>query len=448
MKQIYKTPIVLFCIFLCSVGVAQNLAELADMAQEHIRGRIEAAGIPPKIDIGGEQIYASDILPQFYEDRIYMPAWVGTEDLLDQARELGRIIREADKEGLTPTDYHLIMLEATVQDLRANLAQGTPLDPARVADLDILLTDAFLLYGAHLVAGRVDPLTINPEWNAQQQETDLARILEDGLRNKNIREALENLLPHYPVYARVREQRAFYQKLADEGGWPQIPGGPALRNGDEDERIPLIRKRLNMVGDLEPDKASGTLFDDDVDRALRRFQERHGLTVDGVLGKGTLAAMNVSAEQRVRQLEVNMERWRWLPYEEANRFIVVNAGGYELFVIENDRIWATIRSIVGKPYRSTPVFSDNMKYLVLNPYWFVPHSIATKDILPKVKKNSNYLKQRNFKVFSGWGANAKEINPANINWSQVTAQNFKYSLRQEPGPNNALGRIKFMFPNK
>ncbi|KPK72858.1 hypothetical protein AMJ87_03570 [candidate division WOR_3 bacterium SM23_60] len=432
-------------LVLNSVGFAQGLA---DQVQEHLRARIEAAAVPPKIVIHDDLIYSSIVLPQFYEQRVYMPVWSNDKGILvERVDELLRAIRDAYREGLTPADYHLARIETTLQEVRENQAQRKPYNPARLADLDLLLTDAFLVYGAHLLAGRVDPETIDAQWRAYRREADLGQILQKALDSNNIQQSLTNLLPSQPGYARLREKLALYRAIAARGGWLSIPYGPKLRKGDEDERIVLLRKRLAAVGDIALAKVENeAFFDEPLDTALRQFQKRHGLTADGVLGQTTLVALNIPAEQRVRQILVNMERWRWLPQDLGRIHIIVNIANYELDVVENSNEVLTTRVIVGKPYRRTPVFSDKMTYLVINPHWYVPHNIAVKDILPNVKKDPAYLTNNNIKLFAGQGTN--EINPLSIDWSQVTESNFKYSLRQDPGVSNALGRMKFMFPNK
>jgi murein L,D-transpeptidase YcbB/YkuD len=430
---------------LCTITFAQGLT---DQAQEHLRARIEAAGVPPRIVIRDDLIHSSIVLPQFYEQRAYMPAWSNNKGLLVvQVDALLKAIKDADTEGLTPTDYHLVRIEATLREVRENQAQRKPYDPVRLADLDLLLTDAFLVYGAHLLAGRVNPETIDAQWKAYQREADLGQILQKALASNDIEQSLRDLLPPQPGYARLHEKLAIYRTIAARGGWFSIPQGSKLRKGDQDERVALLRKRLTAVGDLSSTEADNeSFFDEELDRALRHFQKRHGLTVDGVLGQTTLVALNIPTEQRVRQILVNMERWRWLPQDLGHRYIIVNIANYELDVVENGHEVLTTRVIVGKPYRRTPVFSDKMTYLVINPHWYVPHNIAVKDILPNIEKDPGYLTKNNIKLLAGQGT--LEINPLTIDWSHVTESNFGYTLRQDPGVNNALGRIKFMFPNK
>jgi murein L,D-transpeptidase YcbB/YkuD len=190
------------------------------------------------------------------------------------------------------------------------------------------------------------------------------------------------------------------------------------------------------------------LFDEALEQALKRFQTRYGLTADGVLDTTTRAELNVSADRRVEQLEVNLERWRWLPQDLGRRHIIVNIPAFELEVVEKDAVVLAMRVVVGRPYQHTPVFSETMRYLVLNPYWEVPHDIAVQDVLPHIKRDFSYLSQQQMQMYKGWGPAAQVIDPATVNWSAITPASFPFRLSQDPGPVNALGRIKFMFLNK
>ena len=377
-----------------------------------------------------------------------MPGWCDDNGLRSGRIEaLVKAIKNAYKEGLTPADYHLKRIEATLQEIRENQAKIRPYNPTRLAEFDLLMTDAFLIYAAHLLAGRVDPETIDAQWKAYRREAALGQILQKALEGNSIDHELSNLMPAQPGYARLREKLALYRRIQAEGGWPVIPAGPKLRKGDRDERLALLRERLASIGDLlTEDAEEKDYFDEELEQALRTFQKRHGLTVDGILGQTTLVALNVPVERRVRQILVNMERWRWLPENLGKRYIIVNIANFELEVVENNQEMLSILIIVGKPYRRTPVFSDNMSYLVLNPQWYVPRNIAVKDILPLVKKNPSYLTKNNISLLSSGGG--QEIDPASVDWSRVNESNFSFTLRQAPGVNNALGRIKFMFPNK
>jgi murein L,D-transpeptidase YcbB/YkuD len=220
--------------------------------------------------------------------------------------------------------------------------------------------------------------------------------------------------------------------------------------GDRDIRISAVNDRLVFWGDKPkaPKPVASDLFDPELDKALRRFQRRHGIDADGVLGKKTLSALNFSASERLSQVEINMERWRWIPHHLGTQYILVNTADYSLQVVAGLETLLEMRVVVGRPEQLTPVLSGDINYVVINPYWHVPHSIAVRDILPKLRKNPAYLREQHIAVLEGWGENAPKISPESVDWTAISEHNFRYKLRQEPGPKNSLGRIKFMFPNK
>jgi murein L,D-transpeptidase YcbB/YkuD len=272
-------------------------------------------------------------------------------------------------------------------------------------------------------------------------------VLQEALAENRIEEALNELRPPQYGYHRLRQVLNRYREIAAAGGWPIISPGPKLEKGSGDPRVSILRDRLMKSGYLD-DSAGGSTFDEGMEKGVIRFQNNHGLAPDGVVGPDTLEALNVSIEDRIRQIELNLERWRWLPYDLGNPHILINMADFHLEVIENVQKVMAMRTIVGKGYRRTPVFSDKMTYLVLNPFWHVPPGIAVKDKLPLIKKDPHYLAKQNMRVFQGWGADAREVDPAQINWTEISERNFNYRLRQDPGPQNALGRVKFMFPNR
>ena len=416
---------------------------------ERIRTRIEAAGVVAEFRAGGEPIYESVVLPDFYERRLYRPAWSDERGPTALADDLVSALRRADLEGLRPEDYHVAGIAAVLAAVRTGAGNDPTRDPDRLAELDLLLTDAFLVYGAHLLAGRVNPETLRPEWLVNRRSADIADVLEVALTSRNVSGALETLVPPQSGYRRLREALARYREVAARGGWPAIPDRWTLRRGDRGPAVTALRERLRLEDGLVPaEHPDGELFDEALEQALKTFQRRHGLVADGTVGAATRAELNVRLEHRVEQLELNLERWRWLPEDLGRRRIVVNIPAFELEVVEDEAVVLALRVVVGRLYHRTPVFSDTMRYIVLNPYWHVPRRIAAEDLLPEVRQDPSYLARHRLRVFPSSTADAREVDPATVDWSAITPAAFPYQLRQDPGPLNALGRVKFMFLNK
>ncbi|MDH5298223.1 MAG: L,D-transpeptidase family protein, partial [Desulfobulbaceae bacterium] len=431
------------CLALVAAGVAAaaDAPSFAAQTQEAVRQRLEAAGQPGALTICHECLYDRAAVQEFYLSRLFQPAWSEEGRPTPLAAELASAIRAAEAEGLMPEHYHLKHITALLSALdRQPKAEAA-------ADLDLLLTDAFLVLGSHFLSGRINPTTIDPEWLAKRREGDLPATLRKALASNDITATLQTLLPQQQGYAALHRALARYRQLVAKGGWPTVPTGPKLEPGARGPRVAALRGRLAAEGDLAATAAAGDCFDDILGDAVRHFQARHGLDNDGVVGAATLAALNVPSSQRARQLVLNLERWRWLPPDLGQRHILINIAAFQLAFMEGETPTLAMRVVVGKPYRRTPVFSGTVTYLVLNPAWEVPSSIAAKDILPEIRKDRHYIQRLGFRVFQGWGAEARAINPATANRQASRAGTFPYRLRQEPGPLNALGRVKFMFPN-
>jgi len=434
-------------VFLCSYGVSSERSSSVQINDSEIGLLIKSEVIEWKTlsnrFIGGDRIYSSILVERFYKGRNYKPAW-SRDDRLMQADILIKAVEEAYGDGLTPDYYHIGLIKSLVDKAEKKL-----LEPLRIADLDILLTDAFITLGCHLSGGCVNPATIESEWFAKRGNVDVSSVLEQALKKKRIREALMKLRPGQDSYARLRQALAWYRELLSKDEWPSVSNGPLLKNKSISGRVVELRKRLAASADLEADEArGGRLFDEKLKQAAIIFQKRHGLKADGIVGSVTLSALNVPLRRRIRQMELNMERLRWILGNPEQRSIVVNIADFKLAVIENGKSVLSMKVVVGKPYQSTPVFTANMTYLVINPSWNIPDGIARDEILKKIRKDPHYLAKQNIKVLRGWGSHEEEINPETINWSVITADTLKYRFRQEPGPLNPLGQIKFMLPNR
>jgi L,D-transpeptidase YcbB len=391
----------------------------------------------------------SPLVFQFYEGREFRPAWSDDFGPSPEAEDFLEVIRSAYREGLNPEDYQLNKIEEVLSDLYASQIGLEPYDVAELAGLDLILTQAFFLYASHMVDGRVDHQNIYPDWVVNERSADLAAVLSDALEAKEMQKTLADLAPPYPRYAGLKEALIQYQAIAESGGWSEVSPGPKLQRGSRGNRVAILRQRLIISGDLASIVWEELgVFDHDLELAVRKFQKRHGLKDDGRVGKSTLKEINVPVETRIRQIALNMDRLRWLSDDMGRNYIFVNIADFSLEVMEDERPVMAMRIIAGKDEQRSCVLSAKMTYLELNPFWRVPDSIAAKEILPQIKKEPGYLEQKNIKVFKDWKDNAKEMDPKLISWPRLRASNLGYKFRQEPGPLNPLGRIKFIFPNE
>ena len=422
---------------------------LSDQVRSRLRYRIETTGIPLDRPVRAELIYESEMVPLFYQQRNYQPAWSDeTGRPYPRVSILLQEIRNGDQEGLDPEIYHL----AKIQGLLSQLNRSVPdtLSIERLVDLDLLLTDAFFFYGSHLLTGRLKREVLNPDWISDRVEANLIQTLQSAVTQDRVGETMRNFPPPQPGYRTLKSALARYRKIAQAGGWPVLPAGPKIRKGDRDIRVPTLRCRLQIEGDLrlQPDE-DADLMDDRMDEAveagLRNFQRRNGLDIDGILGTSTVAQLNVPAQERVRQLELNLIRWHWLPREMGQRHIVVNIAGFDLRLFQNQQAKMDMRVIVGRSSWRTPIFSDVVSALVLSPHWNVPQSIARGEMIPLLRKDPGYFARHNIRVFQNQGAGSREIDPTTLDPSQITSSAGSYSFLQEHGPKNALGRIKFQF---
>lgn len=393
-------------------------------------------------------------LAEFYRQVGFRPVWVSSTGLLLPQGERVLQALSAVKAIHTDMDPSSRPWLETLKVAHAALprtSSGLPLAPQ--LETDVMLTAMVLRHARETWMGQIAPETLFGEWLAvrRTEDRDFPTELARAIRENHLPEFMESLHPERTAYQRLRKARQRYESMRQAGGWPVIPDGPTLRQGSTGPRVAALIQRLDVSGDLvvspPTDLNEDLLFDDSLAVAVKRFQARHGLTPDGAVGDKTLAALNVPIDRRISQLELNMERWRWYPDDFGKRYVLVNIPAFELDVVETGEATTKMRVVVGKNRRPTPIMSSEMTYMEVNPYWTVPIKIARKDILPKVIKDPTYLSRQGIRVFAGWDRHAPEIQPKQIAWKDVSRRNFPFRLRQEPSKHNALGRIKFMFPN-
>jgi len=409
--------------------------------RESIRVEIEQLRESGVLSIGGVDIAAGNLLAEVYERRNFAPNWTDRDEIL----ELIAVIKNAAKDGLNTTDYHLEEVEFVYRELGA----GNLTSPREQAALDVMLTDSLFRLGYHQRFGKVNPQNLDPTWNFRRELNDQspALVMQQAMDAPSLSEFIDNLVPRGPVYRELQMALIEYRELAASGGWPSITDGPTLKPGATDTRLGAIARRLAVTGDISDVRtfAAITEYDEVLEAGVRKFQARHGLASDGVIGPVTLRAMNVPIEHRIEQLRLNLERARWVFDDISEDFIIVNIAGFRAYLVHDGKITWVTKVQVGKTYHQTPVFRDEMKYVVFNPTWTVPYSIATKEMLPRIKNDPSYFENRDFDVKNRSG---KIVDPAGIDWTQLSRGNFPYTFVQRPGPRNALGRVKFIFPNE
>ena len=390
--------------------------------QNIIRSNLQHQPASGFIRLGEVSIPFTGTLANFYANRDYRPAWTDPRAV----EELIRAIKDSRADGLSPEDYHLQAIENLLPQVKGQAA------PELTAARDLLMTDALLRLGYQLRFGKIDPQSLFPDIGLKQPGTDvdISKTGQTAIDTGQIPAWLETLRPKNPYYVALKKALADYRDVAAKGGWPAIPFGPVLKKGSKDRRVTALRQRLALTGDLDAGSAANPspIFDEPTVEAVKSFQRRHGIKPDGVLDAATLEALNLPVAQRLDQIRVNLERARWVlrnPPEKTPQ-VVVNIAAFILdYTDATGRSWQT-KVVVGKPYRKTPVIESKIDEVIFNPPWNVPPSIAESEILPKIEKDHGYLRRRHFRLES----------------------RHPLKIVQEPGPHNALGRVKFNFPNQ
>ena len=406
---------------------------------QEVRERITLAVSDDATEANISEGYAVDLPPdvrEFYRSRDGDPLWINGRGLNARGRAALDALRKSQTEGLNPERYAIPMIES-LADSAADGDDETRAD--RLRDIELLLTSRYLLHLEDLAIGAVEPQLSLPDsaWRRQR--------LESIASGEDPNEATSSLVPLAPEYEQLRAALARYQAIADEGGWETVPAG------EGEAAIQAVRNRLIAERDTvesalssEPIGPVGSM-DEKLEQAISHFQTRHAIEATGALNERTRQAMNVPVDERLHSLRVTMDRWRALPREFGELYVFVNIPSYELRVIEGENDILEMKVVVGKDVHPTPTMSDTMEYVVVNPYWNVPESILEAEILPAVRKDRNYLTKQNMEVVDRDGDSPQVIDMKSVDFD---GEEFPYQVRQRPGPGNALGRVKFMFPNK
>lgn len=405
----------------------------------HIESIFVQTGQDHLLRINGIDIASQIVLPALYKKRDFEPVWSNELSVIQYME----ILKHINEDGLTASDYHFDEINA----IREQLWQNEQRDATLRAEYDILLTDSLVRLGYHLLVGKVDPVELDSHWNMDHTVGKLDRVLDlaNAIDVGRMDDLIDVLRPRFHIYANLKAALKRYRGIEATGGWEEINTGETLRPGMTDPRIISIRKRLISTGDYSGEDHDAIAYDADLIDAVMKFQYRHGMEADGLVGKGTIRVMNIPVEQKIEKIRVNLERARWALHDLPEKFVLADIAGFSVSLYQNgNAIWST-RAQVGQPFRKTPIFRSEIRYLVLNPTWTVPPTILEEDILPKIHTDPDYLLRKNLRVldFSG-----NPVDESTIDWSLYPDTKFPYMLRQDPGPGGALGRVKFIFPNE
>lgn len=385
----------------------------------------------------------SQLLYRFYTANEGRPGWINKRGISLAAWQLIAVLQNAAQEGLPPQRYGperlQKMLRPAVDENEAYLGWSLQ----QVAQTDIALSRAFFRYAGDNLRGQERSWRSRGDWHRTPRKVDATRLLDLALDLDALPSALRELPPPQKGYQRLRHRLKYYRALAALGGWAVIAEGATLHPGESDLRVPQLRHRLQIEGDLGSEVSQGEFFGREIAQGLKLFQQRHGLMADGTLGPRTLQALNTSIESRIDQILRNLERWRWSSGQSFSTEIRINLASFSLEVTKESQQELTMPVIIGRQKRPTPLFSSQLEAMILSPYWYVPPTLL-RETLPHIVADPSYLRRNHYEVLDSAGDLVRMGQDFGRMWQRGE---ISASLRQRPGPWNPMGQIKFILPN-
>ena len=441
LRSSFRLMLAAVVLFPAACGRTSREGGSEGRASQILRARL-AATTPPAYAAGDVKARETwEGVRRLYAATGYQPVWLVEGRGRREISTLRDAIQGAAADGLDPAEYDLAPADVLQVARGRSLFKKGHAEP--LLEADVRLSYTFLKFAEHLERGRVPPGKVDEHWFGAQRDEDLAKALKVSLDSGKLGEGLERLKSQHPQYAALKKVLSRYRDVAAHGGWGALPAGLSLRSGRPDPAVAALQAHLVATGDLDATlapPAAAPVFDAATEDALKRFERRHGLAADGRLDREVRQALNVPVEERIRQIELNLERWRWLPETLGDRYVLVNIPTYHLTAVENGRVGLQMRVVTGKTDSPTPIFSDEMTTVVFSPYWNVPPDIARNETVPAVMRDPGYLGRNNLEVVRA----GRVLDPWSVDWSRPGRVQF----RQRPGAHNALGGVKFMFPNQ
>lgn len=470
--------VALLCIVLLFAALAASINTKPYMPPAVAQKYMEHWLIESSRSVAGEvRLKHIRAIEPFYLRRDYQPVWMNSFELTPAAKELLQVLRETAADDWRNYGYELPILEREANRL-SNI-------PKQATAVEVLLTDAFVTFAKQAMNAELLPDTNEADHpsirrvsmgSTAQYVTDehVIEILHDAIRRNQLDHLISQLKPTHPGYLRLRNELNRYRSIADSGLWRELPSDMLLQPQQRHAHVPQLRWMLSQYGDLQesrmlswffnntdrqwsPEQSlnerevdlteADYLFDNTLVAAVKRFQQRHNIAATGVVDESTLRLLNVTPFQMTQRIALNMKRWRHLPRDLGQRHVMVNMADYRLQLISGNTIELDMKVIIGNEQRRTPVMVDSISTLELAPTWAVPRRIAINSILPRVRRNPNYLEQNNYQLVANDNGVERYVSARDVDWSAMNARNFPYRIIQSAGPHNALGGIKFIMPN-
>ena len=376
------------------------------------------------------------------------PLWLNENGrVAGRARVLVAAIDEAPVHALRSQEWPVSNAVMALDEARGRGAS----DESRVR-AELALSALYVAFASDMVIGRTDPRDLDVAWFIDPGRVELDSVLAVAAASDELSSSLRALAPDEAGYRALVDAHALYRDIAADGGWPRLPEGGVISPGDTGSFVAVLRERLAAEGFISPREArdNDATFDETLVAAVMDFQRRHGLAEDSLVGPETRAALDHTAERRAAQIAANLERYRWMPFRLGDRYVMVNVPEFRLQAFDHGEQALDMRVVVGSELAEsrTPAFADSMSYLEFAPYWNVPKSIAESEILPQLLDDPGYLERNDYEIVTSWNDDAEVIPVSELSIDDILPDSFEYFVRQKPGPLNALGQVKFMFPNQ
>lgn len=430
----------------CSTGLSASSPEYQEHSSEIIMNSLQGQS-------------KKSFLRKLYTQLFFVPAWMHEKKLSAAANELfTHIENDGTLDHMGKLYQDALLLKSRAEEVYQN--NGTTVQKI---DLEFKISQLYEGYTNYAYMGsinwgafnaRIANLMVNDvhtEWVLHRPDADALQMLENAVLGGSLAKELQNAIPSGYHYKALQKELVRYREIKEMGGWQPVVLDGTLKAGMKKEGVFSLRERLRVTGDYTPcpDTTEGLLYDKCLQKAVKHFQERNGLKVDGEVGPGTLGVLNQTVDDRITTMLLNLDRIKWLNHRKSKRHVIINIPDFMLYFEEDGKLLKKIKTVVGTPKNPTPIFSNTVKTVVLNPYWNLPKSIIQKEMIPKLLRNSNAMAKKGIEIRAGWGKNAKKIDASSVDWRQyMYSKSVPYRFAQVPGTRNALGKVKFLFPNK